>query len=290
MALKNDPNLVHFRVFTDEYFTDLNFYQYGWERCTPLKSFGPYIRNYFLFHFILSGKGILHTNDRDYPVTAGQGFLICPGQVTIYQANLEDPWEYVWMEFDGTRVRECLSLAGLREKNPVWTAACPEASDRLRREILRMSECDLNTVSAQRAIGHCWFFLDQLVRSSAPPKSSHINNKRLRYFYIREALFFIGQNYYRDISVEEIAAFCKLHRNYLGKIFKDIIGQSPQQFLMHYRMARAEQLLKETRLPIREISAKAGYANPLHFSRAFKSVYQIAPREYRQQHFLEPAL
>ena len=58
---------------------------------------------------------------------------------------------------------------------------------------------------------------------------------------------------------------------------------------MHYRMARAEQLLKETRLPIREISARVGYANPLHFSRAFKSVYKIAPREYRQQHFIEPA-
>ena len=50
-------------LFHDEHFMDLSIYQYGYEKCKPLHSFGPYVRNHYLFHFVLSGKGILITND-----------------------------------------------------------------------------------------------------------------------------------------------------------------------------------------------------------------------------------
>lgn len=64
------------------------------------------------------------------------------------------------------------------------------------------------------------------------------------------------------------------------------MGESPQQFLMHYRMAKAAQLLKESKLSIHQISGMVNYPNQLHFSRAFKSIYGIAPREYRQKNFV----
>lgn len=59
------------------------------------------------------------------------------------------------------------------------------------------------------------------------------------------------------------------------------MGESPQGFLLHYRMARAAQLLTESRLPI---STMVSYPNQLHFSRAFKNVYGISPRDYRARH------
>ena len=48
-----------FHVFSDDRFMDLTLYQYGYEKCRPLHSFGPSIRNHFLFHYIISGKGTL---------------------------------------------------------------------------------------------------------------------------------------------------------------------------------------------------------------------------------------
>ena len=88
--------------------------------------------------------------------------------------------------------------------------------------------------------------------------------------------------------MEDIAAFCGLNRSYFGKLFRDTMGESPQAFLLHYRMAQAAQFLKETTQPVSTISTMVGYANPLHFSRAFKSVYGISPRAYRQTHFTHP--
>ena len=64
------------------------------------------------------------------------------------------------------------------------------------------------------------------------------------------------------------------------------MGQSPQEFLINYRMTKAASLLKTTDLSVGEISLLVGYTNQLHFSRAFKNVFRISPREYRQKNKL----
>ena len=87
-----------FSVFPHENFVDLFLVQFGWEQCESLYSYGPHVRNNYLFHYIISGKGHLEVRQRDgsvrtYPLRAGQGFLICPNQVTTYCADEKDPWK-----------------------------------------------------------------------------------------------------------------------------------------------------------------------------------------------------
>lgn len=287
MVQSNDvqtENKLKFHVFQDERFVDLNLYQYGWERTEPLHSYGPHARNHYLFHYVISGRGVLYADDNAYTIEGGHGFLIVPGVPTTYVADREDPWEYTWIEFDGLRARESLSLAGVSRHQPVYTPLNREAGRLLEEQMLYI--VNHSQASPIRQIGQGFLFLDQLVQSSAGQRPQ--NQRRLRDFYMKEALSFIEQNYQRDISIEEIAAFCGLNRSYFGKVFRDTMGESPQAFLLHYRMARAAQLLKESTLPISAISAMVSYANQLHFSRAFKSVYGVAPRDYRATHFVQP--
>ena len=105
----------------------------------------------------------------------------------------------------------------------------------------------------------------------------------LRDFYIKEAFSFIEQNFQNDISVEDIAASCGLNRSYFGKIFHENMGKPPQEFLISYRMTKATELLKLTGLSIADIGNAVGYPNQLHFSRAFKNVYGISPRQWRYE-------
>ena len=86
----------------------------------------------------------------------------------------------------------------------------------------------------------------------------------------------------KEITVEEIAESSGLNRSYFGKIFKDSVGKSPQEFLISYRMIKAAELLKLTRYSVGEIGNTVGYPNQLHFSRAFKSVYGVSPRNWRK--------
>lgn len=295
MSQSANPQKLKFHIFEDERFVDLNLYQFGWERCAPLHSFGPYVRNHYLFHYVISGRGVLLANDREYPVQPCQGFLIYPGQVTSYAADQRDPWEYVWLEFDGLRAGQSLRLAGLSQERPIWRAASPEGADGVRKhmmsivnfaEALPQSRTSLAGSHALGLLGYGFLFLDQLICASA--RRSGDSSQRLRDFYVKEAVTYIEQNYQGEISVEELADVCGLNRSYFGKIFKESMGESPQHFLIHYRMAKAAQLLKESTLPIRQIGAMVSYPNQLHFSRAFKTVYGVSPREYRQKNFVSP--
>ena len=95
-----------------------------------------------------------------------------------------------------------------------------------------MKCCTSSTIakpSPTHLIAHGYLFLDQLVQSSANRQEGR--ERRLRDFYIKEALVFIDRNYQRDISIEEIAAVCGLNRSYFGKVFRDSVGESPQAYL-----------------------------------------------------------
>ena len=74
---------ILFSVFPNENFIDLGLYQFGWENCAPGHSYGPAVRNHFLFHYVISGTGILmaddsHGNTQTYHIKSGQGFMIFP--------------------------------------------------------------------------------------------------------------------------------------------------------------------------------------------------------------------
>lgn len=268
-------------VFRDERFIDLNLYQFGQEKCLPLHQYGPAVRNHFLFHYIISGKGRLDAGGQTFFLQGGQGFILYPDQIGTYYADEKEPWEYIWLEFDGLRAKESVTLAGMNEDYPVYTPVSAEASEEVRR--LMMYIIDHPADHPMRLVGYGMLLLSELIQSSSRP--GNVGNRRLSNFYIREAIDYINAYYQNDISIEEIAAACGLNRNYFGRVFKEIMGESPQQFLLHYRMAKAAELLRGSSMSIKDISASVGYENPLHFSRAFKGVFGSAPTQYRRDHF-----
>lgn len=273
-----------FSIFPNENFVDLCMYQFGREQCDPAYSFGPATRSHYLFHYVLSGTGRLMTTDfkgqnHEYQIRSGQGFIIFPKQVTTYIADTRLPWEYVWIEFDGMRAREAVETAGLTPESPIYHATFKDLRENMVSEMQYIVEHRNET--SFNLTGHLYLFLDFLTRSAASMKISA--DGRIRDFYIKEALNYIEQNFQNDISVEGIATFCGLNRTYFGRIFKDTVGQSPQQFLLSYRMTKAAELLKLTTLSVNDIGNAVGYPNQLHFSRAFKNVYGISPREWRNK-------
>lgn len=276
-----------FSVFPNENFVDLGLYQYGWEQCDSLHSYGPSTRNHYLFHFIIAGTGTLLADDMNgntttYSIKSGQGFMIFPKQTTTYIADQYHPWEYVWLEFDGLRVKEALELAGLSADAPIYRSNAKDLTKELEQEMLYIAQN--SSQSPFHLIGHLYLFLDYLTRSSSSRKL--LQSGKLRDFYIKEALSYIEQNFQNNISVEDIAAFCNLNRSYFGKIFRNAVGKSPQEFLISYRMVKAAELLKLTELSVGDIGNAVGYPNLLHFSRAFKNTYGISPRQWRNENKL----
>ena len=274
-----------FDVFRSDKNIDLTLFQYGWENCAPLHSYGPAKRNHYLFHFIFGGKGYLSSNDSAgqthlYKLEAGQGFLICPGQVNTYYADEKTPWEYAWVEFDGVKALEYMEMAGLGWDRPVYHLKKREDSALLKAELMAIVVNPFR--SSINQIGHLYLFFDALIRSSVNRKTV-VQSGKMRDTYIREAISFIELNYGRAISVEDIADFCNINRSYLNRLFKESTGKTLQNFLMYYRMNRAAELLKVSELTVNEIGKRCGYQNQLHFSRAFKTIFGLSPMQWKKK-------
>lgn len=221
----------------------------------------------------LSGK--THT----YQIKSGQGFMIFPNQINTYVADENLPWEYVWLEFDGLRVKETIEISGLSPNTPIYHANSRDMRETMMNEMLYIAQH--GSMSPFHLIGHLYLFLDALTRSISSIRLTNVS--RLRDFYIHEAVTFIEQNFQNNITVEDIADNCGLNRSYFSKIFRKSVGRTPQAFLLNYRMTKASELLKLTHLSVCDVSKAVGYENPLHFSRAYKNVYGISPREWRSQ-------
>ena len=272
-----------YQVFPATDYIDLVPYQYGREFCRPGHAFGPARRNHYLFHYVISGQGTLISEDEEGHETrnelhAGQGFMIFPQQINTYQADMDDPWVYTWVEFDGMRVHDTLDLIGLTPSYPVYTPSNEELRAQLEQEMLFLSTHPEAPVL--QLIGHLYLFFDCLVRSSSRRGPSP--SGKLQDIHVRTALEYVERHYREDITVADIARSTGLNPSYFGKVFKEATGRTPQQHLIGYRMNKATELLKLTSMSIAEVGAEVGYPNQLHFSRAFKGFYGLSPRDWRK--------
>ena len=80
---------------------ELSIFNCGIERCAPGQTWGPGIRDHYLIHLVLSGKGVFEVGGRTWEVSPGDLFFARPSQLIRYTADEQQPWEYSWVGFNG---------------------------------------------------------------------------------------------------------------------------------------------------------------------------------------------
>ena len=96
-------------------------------------------------------------------------------------------------------------------------------------------------------------------------------------------LHYIQQNY-RTVTLSSLASSFHFSEAYLSKLIQRNMSQSFTEVLRQLKMHHAEELLRNTEMKIGEISESVGYESVDHFTRTFRKVYGMAPREYRLLH------
>lgn len=261
----------------DQNFEDFYLLYCGHQECPSSYSFGPAVRPNYLIHYVVKGKGYYYVNDRKYTIEANQGFLIRPHELTFYQADEDDPWTYLWIGFDGKKVKTYLKYSGMDENN--YTFSCNE-TDLLNWYVNQMLKHDTlshyNELSLQ---GLLFLFFAALAKSAETPYEEDVEVDNL---YISKAIEYIQKNYQNPILVTDIANYVSLSRTYLTTIFQQTLHMSPQQFLLKFRITKASELLIHTDLSINAIAHSCGYTDPLAFSKTFKKITDLSPSQYRK--------
>lgn len=95
-------------------------------------------------------------------------------------------------------------------------------------------------------------------------------------------LAFIHGNYMNEVSLEEIAATAHISTGQCCRSFKNTIHMTPYEYLIHFRLNKGADLLKETDLSITAIAGMVGFNSTSHFIQLFKEKMKVTPHQYRK--------
>ena len=104
---------------------------------------------------------------------------------------------------------------------------------------------------------------------------------------MKQMLRFVEEHYAEELTVEKIADSVALSESACLRAFRQLLGTTPIQYVKQFRVEKAAELLRSTRLKTGEIGAECGFADGSYFIKTFREVKHCTPLEYRQRFRLD---
>lgn len=240
----------------NKHFTELNPVICGYENCFPGHNPGLTIRDHYLVHYVKKGMGYFEVGGVKYQVKAGQIFILYKNQVCNYWADEKNPWDYIWIGFDGT----------LAPKLELLGSQVMDFSGNLFEEMAEAEK--IKNTRSEYLAGKLFEFIAQLFDEKS--KASYVNQVK---DYIKSA-------YMYPLKVEDIAASLNINRRYLSRIFRDEMGVPIKSYITKVKMNRAEQLLNHG-FSVSNVAEMVGYEDVFNFSKMYKKIKGCSPRNSR---------
>lgn len=269
-----EPYKQSFKISSPEN-TGLSVYNCGLQSCAGGHTWGPGVRNHYLIHLVLSGKGQYLVDGQRFYIQPGDLFLAKPSQLIEYTADKSDPWEYYWVGFNGASAAHLVQQLPFTEELPVHTAKHPDVVRELLHNIYLSG--GQQAYDAVRMVGHLHLFIAYLIEQAG------FSTKRppdIASQYVINAIQFIQFNYSGDIGVDDIAKAVGVSRSHLYRVFIGTLGQSPIEYLTDFRINEACALLKTTNLSVAEVAYSVGFFDQFYFSRVFKKAKGVPPSQF----------
>lgn len=252
----------------------LRVYNVGYEQCKSLHQWGPGVRKFYLIHHIVSGKGRYMVGNKSFEINAGNTFLIYPNIEITYIADKDDPWEYYWVGFSGNDARIILNQTDFSEDSPVILTDLNNQFENYIMDIYKSQ--GIHDSAKIKMSGYLLLGLSLLVEQAKQTKG----RQDITNVYTIKAMEYIEYNHAGKLSVQDIADYIGISRSQLYRVFMDTYQKSPIQMILEFRIRMACELLKNSKLSIGSVGFSVGFEDNLYFSRAFRKVMGISPREY----------
>ncbi len=218
---------------------------------------------------------------RDYQVEGPYAFFTHPGAYFDYGCVDGAPRHHNFICSRGERIQSYIKsgLMDLNRENPLIRVANPE----------RFLQTMLSILALMKRPG------------ALPPRAVLLYEDLLLQLYESEGTAFrlppfqdkffsdlirkIRENPEQEWNFDSESAACSITSTHFRRIFKNLTGLPPHQFLIQVRLQKAAQMLIRTRDSVRAIAESIGLENPFYFSRLFKEKYQVSPLEYRREFY-----
>ena len=241
------------------------------------------------FLYILTGKVSYTVNQKTLTLGAGEGIFVNSGQihrnfsldgsdgeylcVLIHPSALQTVFQRTGDLLNALCTCPGLPYALLRPEIP-WQKEILESTRLLYEKIQSGIEENLFAIlSVAFAMVHT--LSCHLPQSFQEEGNAHGLNS------IREMMGFIQTHYAEKLLVTDIARAGKVGSSTCHGLFREFLQMSPMQYLLEYRLEKAAQFLKDTRISMSEIAERTGFASPSYFAECFRAKYALSPTAFR---------
>lgn len=228
--------------------------------------------------YCAAGRGWVEVASRRHCVEALDLLVLPPGVAHAYGADSDAPWTIHWFHALGSLMPAFVAELGVSREQPVVPLRADLTLLGLLDDVIDTLEhgyTPTQLLYAAHTVGH-WLARAVWLRHQAGAVRPDPQQQ------ITRSIEFMKQHLDRRLPVGDLARLAGLSASHYTMRFKAITGYSPMEYFIRLRLHRACQLLDTTSLSVKEIAAEVGYPDPLYFSRAFRTVMELAPSEYRE--------
>lgn len=259
----------------------------------------------FLCFVVLSGNGTLTYEGTTYELSAGDCVFIdcrkayshstgynadannscgnetaCEKDTTASQsANPSTLWSLQWCHFYAPFLPAIYEKYKERGGSPVFHPDSLTSFTTILTDLYSLASSS-DYIRDMRINESLSVLLTLLMEQSWHPESKTVSRKRLELVEIKN---YLDEHYTEKIVLDDLAEKYYINKYYLTKIFKETYGSTINGYIIAKRITRAKQLLRFTDMTVDEIGAAVGMGDANYFSRTFRKVEGISPREYRKQ-------
>ena len=242
-----------------------------------------YKQNYYLI-YVVSGKGYVYNNNERILVTPGQLLFLNLSKPYKYHSHKKDPWEFHWILFGGKDADWFYNL--ITDKNRlVFSLGENSKIPGYLKDAFQLFE-QKDTFLEFKVSNLVNTILTELYIEVA--KADKIKRDLTSEYpdAIKTVIDFVEQNYFRKITLDELASITFLNPFYLLKLFKKYTGHTPGEYITRFRIDYSKQLLLKSELTIEHISLFLGFNTHSYFSMTFKKRTGLTPDQFRKKYSL----
>ncbi|MBQ8351951.1 MAG: AraC family transcriptional regulator [Clostridia bacterium] len=231
--------------------------------------YGPVIRDIYIVECCTEGSGTVVVNGKEFPVTAGDCFLLLPGDTVVHTTS--EVRSGVWCAIDGEPIARALAEGGITSESPFAPREAFGGILRIIERMLTMRKDDSAGTEWRRTA--CIYEILGCLASAKSKQSGHSS--------VQKALGLMETHYHTPLTVGDIAARVGLERAYFSTLFKAETGSTPHAYLSALRVRKACTLLQETDTSIAAVAEAVGL-DMRNFARLFKSETGKTPGAYKK--------
>ena len=235
----------------------------------------------YLLVYTLRGQGELRYGGQVHELRPGWLFLIDCRQYQYYCQRGDEKWEFYWVHFHGGCTGAYWqAICAASARNPGEPLAWPDEKSIVEpiRQLIRLC-----AKPGQQTEILCSRVIVDLLTTTLLAAGGHKNHLPEHSRPVQVALDLLQQQPDKRWTLAELASQVALNRQYLMRLFRREVGQTPLEYQQALRIGLSKDLLRTSDINIEAIALQIGFDGSSYFIRVFKKLEGLTPLAYRKK-------